>query len=204
MRLIATLCTWVFIALTLAACSGSDDDAAESPTAVTASPTAATAPSTPTPLASMPAGTETGVAEVDEVLAVLLRDDDDAFQDLVQPREVACTTVVGLGGPPKCAGAPGSPPDGIIVSAFPVLHCEGGWLFDAESVRLGSDDLELHSVYALSLPGPLFDEPYMPQPEYAIVLAGPEGAPPEQVYLEDGAIVVTQVSCDPLLPPAMA
>ena len=59
----------------------------------------------------------------------------------------------------------------------------------------------MHSVHSLSLGGPLFDEQYMPQPDYAIILTGEEGTPPERVYVRDGRIVLTQVACDPALPP---
>src|SRR5690606_23908839 len=134
-----TFLTAVSLLLVLAAtaCAGDDEPTATetppSPTA-SASPTetaTSTAEATVPPTATAtPAGTEsptstpdavvdlTGDPALDAVIEVVRAGDAAALAALMRPHEVKCTTVQGMGGPPKCwqdGSAPGEVQDGTVV-----------------------------------------------------------------------------------------
>jgi hypothetical protein len=104
--------------------------------AATASPTSTAAPSVPTPPpwpAHHPAGTRTGVAQVDAVIAALEARDVDALVALalalVQEREcVLGARQPGIGAPVCADGEQLLTP----VRVFPSSRCELGWLREAE------------------------------------------------------------------------
>lgn len=56
--------------------------------------------------------------------------DRAALAALIEPQRIACMNVEGLGGPPDCRAAPGTPSEGTIVEAFPYGTCEREWQFD--------------------------------------------------------------------------
>lgn len=134
------------------------------PPTVTSAPTPTALPThTPEPLPDyLPAYSldiTTGVAAVDEVLAVLQTGDRAALLAQIQFLEAACTNEMGMGGPPKCwGGGPSSEidpplPEGSLVEVFPVVGAEGMWVFipGIEPVldRLGRVD-GIYAVYTLN------------------------------------------------------
>ena len=70
------------------------------------------------------AGTTTGVAAVDKVLAVLSSSNAADIQALLVYASSGCTKAEGLGGPPKCKE---NEAEGTQVEGFPVLGAEGSW-----------------------------------------------------------------------------
>jgi len=81
---------------------------------------------TSTPVAPERAGyppeTRTGIQIVDVVIEAVLADDLEAERELIHYTTTGCTTVSGLGGPPKCRADEG---EGTPVEVFPVLGVEG-------------------------------------------------------------------------------
>jgi len=168
------------------ACSDAEDDPTPeaSATAVLAEPTATSEPEPTTAPAptqqpgdeTPPAGTTTGIPAIDAVIEDVLAADSDSLVDRFVYASAACTSAQGLGGPPKCSQAPGSPPDGTTVQAFPVSSCELGWTYDLQPIvsQFVARELELFAVLELDLPGPLFDEPGMPVLDHAIIFQSEE------------------------------
>lgn len=111
------------VLLVFSACDGGDDDGGAPPGP------SATPEASPTSAASPGAG-RTGIEAVDRVLAVVENGDPVAFEALLRARSIPCSTAAGVGGPPPCSGAPGMPPEGTPVEAFPYDTCEREWQFD--------------------------------------------------------------------------
>lgn len=84
---------------------------------------------------------ETGIEELDTVIAIVESGDRAAVRDAIQLSTQPCTTALGAGGPPKCE--PGET-DGDIVEVFRYVGCEPGWL------RVGSLDGTLDEAFAHS------------------------------------------------------
>ena len=111
-------------------------DPVSEPTGAPAIPTTSDAPSEPTntpvteitPATSSPPSQpvpapETGIPEIDRVIAIILENDIASRRDLVQFSTSGCTHEMGIGGPPKCL--PGQE-EGTPVEHFPILGHEGG------------------------------------------------------------------------------
>ncbi len=97
-------------------------------TTVTATTTASPSATAPAPSATASPGERvTGIAEVDSVLAVIRSGDANAIEQIMEPQDLACTTRVGLGGPPKC---PDGVADGTVVTVFPSSASSLVWSFD--------------------------------------------------------------------------
>ena len=226
------------IALLIAGCG---DDTADEPT-VTAEPSPTTSASptdtptgtaTPTATATatatdepvdplLPPSTQTGLADVDRVIAAILDFDGDysKLDALVRYTETACTLQLGGGGPPKCWGVPGAAQvEGTPVVVFPFSVCEGEWAPRSESLQrilamlveppdasgaaAGAAPIEVYGVYSV----PLVAEPSdWPAGEYAIVLAtrSDGGLRGTTVRVADGGIVSIEFGCGPVFPGAMA
>ena len=156
---------------TAVACSG-DDAPQPTPTVSLATripfPTSAPAPTAtatavPTPrpgAATAPQGTQTGDAGIDQIIAALLAKDVATLARLYAPFAVPCTNGQGLGGPPKCEHAPGTPPDGTPVRAIAGGNCEGGWGFDPLKMASAITEVSHHlfGVVRLDTPRPLHRE----------------------------------------------
>jgi hypothetical protein len=139
---------------------GSTTLPAESPIArPTQSPTAA--PPQRPGADTAPSGNVSGIAEIDAILTPLVAGDARELAGLVRLTETACTTLQGVGLPPPYALAPGSPPDGSLVKAFPLSGCEGEWTYDAEGAfrRLLMNEPHLFAVIALDTPMPVLGSP---------------------------------------------
>ncbi len=160
-------CFAVLVAL-VAACDGSSQP---SPS-FTALPSATIAAPSPTPTASVPTGTETGIASIDNVIRAVLSGDEAGLTSLFRFTETACTNFLGMGGPPTCLNQPGKPSEGTLVKAFPVSSCEAEWRTDLAPVAdsLLTRQPQLYGVVQLNLTAPIWGLPYYPQPEYGVLL----------------------------------
>ena len=215
-----TLLLPLILAMLLVGCAGDDDapTATATPEA-TASSTATTPPDpTATPTTSpSPSPTETesptstpdAVVDLtsdpalDAVIEVVRAGDAAGLAALMQPHEVKCTTVQGMGGPPKCwqdGSTPGEVPDGTVVESFPMPVCELEWQPD---VAVAADlmlDAPGEWYAAVSVDGPLFGgetffgEPYLPDPDRGLIVVTPTG--PLLVLLEGDDIVYASRFCE--------
>src|SRR5687768_10480075 len=211
-RLLVLLVLPVF----LFACGGDDDSpsptatvAGETPRAtMTVAPaTATTAPATATvsPQATatpgVPTGTTTGDAATDRIIAVMLAGDVDGIASVLATTETPCTMMQGVGGPPKCAQAPGSPSNGSPVRAFPFSTCEGGWTYDLKqhATLLVRNKLSLYGVARFATPQPPYtNETGYPSMEQMVLFEFSAGGTPRIgliVGVTDGKVVYTRHIC---------
>jgi len=140
---------------------------------------------------------------LDAVIEVVRDGDAAALAALMRPHEVKCTTVQGLGGPPKCwqdGSAPGEVADGTVVQSFPMAVCELEWQPD---VSVAADTMleEPGEWYAaVSVDGPLFGgetffgEPYLPQPDSGLIAETATGA--VLLLLDGDDVVYASRFCD--------
>jgi len=113
-------------------------------------PTSTGAVAQPPTAESAPPDRETtsNIPAVDKTVAVILSNDYGARRELVRLSTAGCTTVMGLGGPPKCE--PGQA-DGTAVEYFPVRLLQGeGWAFSAGNSHeaLDFEATRLYSFYS--------------------------------------------------------
>lgn len=124
---------------------------------------------TPTPIAPERAGyppeTRTGIQIVDAVIEAVLADDLEAERELIHYTTTGCTTVSGLGGPPKCRA---DEAEGTSVEVFPVLGVEGRHVRreDIDRVFLPGSKA-LYAVY--HVPADAYEEDYYPAGGYGVV-----------------------------------
>ena len=222
MRLLTFTALSLFVALATMACAEDDDPPATA--TVTASPTTAASPtgtatSSPAPTATdSPTATATatesptstpdavvdltGEPALDAVIEVVRAGDAAALAELMRLHEVKCTTVQGMGGPPKCSRGGGSSeevPDGTVVESFPMAVCELEWQPDVSVVADVMLDEPGEWYAAVSVDGPLFGgetffgEPYLPSPDRGLVFETPSG--PLLLLLEGDAVVYASRVC---------
>ncbi len=222
-RLVLTVLSFV-VAVANLTCAGDDGPGAtETPAAATATPTASASPTasaTPSPTATpspsatptatdAPTPTPTGAADLtgepalDAVIEVVRAGDTAALAALMRPHEVKCTTVQGMGGPPKCwqDGSPaGEVPDGTVVESFPMAVCELEWQPDVSVVASTMLDEPGEWYASVSVDGPLFGgetffgEPYLPTPDSGLVIDTPSG--PALLLVEGDNVVYASRFCD--------
>ena len=200
-----------FVVMLLVSCGG--DDAPE-PTATASLPTripfltsasipTATATAVPTPrpgAESAPHGTLTGDGEIDKIIAALMAKDVATLAGLYAPFVVPCTNGQGLGGPPKCEHAPGTPPEGTPVRAIAGGNCEGGWGFDQLEMASAITEVthDLFGVIRLEIPRALHGEAGYPLVDH-LVITEFQPNPGERFAirfsLSDGRIVSQNGSC---------
>lgn len=183
------------VALGLAACADEDPAPTTIPTSTATPEATATASTSPTPEAD-----PTGIAEVDEVIAMVAAKDIPGLVDRVAWIETECRTVEGLGGPPRCEDGEA---EGTVVRVLPAAACEGYFVREADTL-IGSfvqQAQRLHSV----VEAPTYErqEPYWPVGDYYInYVADVFG---EQVghrlVIEDGQIALLFFGCNH--PPAL-
>ncbi len=158
-------------------------------------PTAIVVPPTPAPgqlPALQPAGTTTGIADLDAVIKAVLGNSLPAKRGLVRYVTTPCTTAQGAGGPPKCA--PGEA-DRAPVEVFPFVAAEGEFVRRDGIDRVLQFTVEgLYGVYRV--PDSAFRAAYWPAGQYAAVFVekGIKGQQVSEVvqtivYVESGAIV---------------
>lgn len=177
-------------AVLLAACA----DEASSPEIPTAASTATGAASvTAVPTAT---GRETGIDAVDDVIAAVASGDAVSLAALIRPQRVPCANVQGLGGPPNCGAAPGAPPEGTVVEAFPFYTCEREWLFDLDTFAERWLTLigDLYAVVRIDTPTPPEE---LPDGGYGIIYenADPAIETAHALILTDAGIVSADSLC---------
>jgi hypothetical protein len=186
----------VLLALLLVGCRGG---AAPSPTPASPSATAEASP-TPTPPAtpSVTPGQPIPQAIQDVVLAGT-GGEAARVAALAKYQQVACTTVQGAGGPPKC---PPGTAAGTSLRVFATGTCQGEWTEDAAGAitRLMARPLQLYAAAQLRIPLP-DPEPGWPKGPYAVVFSASQpasGSPSTVYFILDGSNVLrAHAACDP-------
>ena len=177
---------------------------APEPTGTATAPATASPSATPTPDGGdgLPIVDLTGEPALDAVIEIVRAGDVAGLAALMRLHEVKCTTVQGMGGPPKCwqdGSAPGEVPDGTVVASFPMAVCELEWQPDATVVANTMLEGPGEWYSAIRLDGPLFggetffDEPYLPNPDHGLIFETPTG--PVLFLLEGDAIVYASRFC---------
>jgi hypothetical protein len=141
-------------------------------------------------LQAHPAGTRTGIAAVDPVIAALERS-SMVSQDLIAWRKVECQepTIEGIGGPPEC---PPGVSTGTPVDVISGAACEGYWRVrpaDGSGVRLALGPGDRLYAVARAAPGD-------PGAEYVVVYVS--GERPEwgkTVYVTGGKVTGDWSGC---------
>jgi len=132
-----------------------------------------------------PLSTRTGLAEIDKILDVLARDDDEELRSLIQFTDAECTQAEGLGGPPKCRAGEAQ---GTPVEVLPFLGSEGSFLRRDEIEKWqGVDATGLYAIYEVS-PAVIFEQ-YYPAGEQVILLVEKEPQSAVALRISDGRIV---------------
>ena len=116
--------------------------------------------------------TTTGIIAVDQTVAAILSNDYDAREELIRFSTAGCTTITGLGGPPKCASGQA---EGTPVEYFPVRRIPGeGQPIPPEEIDgpLSFEVTDLYTIYSQS-PESRFDD-YSLAGEYGLIFETPE------------------------------
>ncbi len=127
-----------------------------------------------------PQGTQSGDPDIDRIITAVLAGDVDTLVASVELTETACSRLLGVGVPPNCEGAPGSPPDGSLVKVFPMSACEGEWTYDVGDAmeRLLSNQPQLFAVIRVDTPIPVQGIPGFPLQDHLILLESTLPSPP--------------------------
>jgi hypothetical protein len=133
-----------------------------------------------------PSGVETGIIDIDAVIAAALSGDPEQLRPLLGLLTTPCTLAEGLGGPPKCTAGEA---EGSEVTAFPFLGSEGGFAREDELDGL-LDSLDIGGLYGVYIvPRDAAEEPYWPSGDYGLVFTG-NGTPSAYTLLmAEGRVV---------------
>ena len=145
----------------------------------------AVAPRTPASDAGYPLDTKTGIHEVDTVLAAVASRDPEKLHKMIKLTTAPCTTVDGLGGPPKCRSGEAA---GTLLEVFPVLGNEGSYLRKNEINSL--DVLNVNAIYAVyRVSQGALNEPFYPPGNYIVYFVPRENEPVVALHVAEGGIV---------------
>ena len=129
--------------------------------------------------------TRIDIEEIDTTLAAVASGDRTQLESLINYTTAPCTTLEGLGGPPKCREGE---LEGTLVEALPSIGSEGSFIREEEiDVWTGVDADALFAVYRVSENG--VEEQYYPRGEYAIVFLSHEDGVAATLRIVDGRIV---------------
>jgi hypothetical protein len=120
-------------------------------------------------------------------VALSLLDSQYNWQDYIQFLTTPCTTVDGLGGPPKCETGMA---DGTPVEVFPLSDAEGHFATPETIDQVLKNWLKrLYAAY--KVPSDAYQEPYWPAGEFGLLFERDvNDVPfPVTVFVEDGKIV---------------
>lgn len=132
-----------------------------------------------------PLTTQTGLAEIDNVLAAVASGDGQELRSLIQFTSAQCTQAEGLGGPPKCRAGES---EGTVVEVLPFLGPEGSFLHKDEIEDWqGIDVTGLYAIYEVS--SDVRVEEYYPAGKYAILFVGKDGQSLIVLRVSDGRLV---------------
>ena len=123
--------------------------------------------------------------ELQDLIAIVESGDRQALLSVLEFNSASCTTVEGLGGPPKCAP---DEPDGTVVEVLPFLGPEGHFL-RRENLETwpGLKVMDLFAVYVVS--DQAYSDAYYPSGKYAIVFKGRQPNSIITLQVRNGKIV---------------
>lgn len=132
-----------------------------------------------------PLDTQTGIPDVDNVLAAVAGGNPRELYALVNYTVAPCTTAEGLGGPPKCTEGEA---EGTLLEVLPLIGSEGGFIRKNEIGRWpGIAVVGLYAVYRVSESA--LNEEYYPPGEYMILFVPRENEPAVDLRVASGGIV---------------
>jgi hypothetical protein len=107
----------------------------------------------------------TGIAELDQIIEIVLANDIEALRSAVQFTQTACTLQDGLGGPPKCAEGE---EEGDPLEVLPILGPEGHFIRSEDiGAWQGLDVSDVYAAYKVSKSA--YNDPNYPRGTHAIV-----------------------------------
>lgn len=175
-------------------------DSADAPATVAAptSTVAVTATPEPTGLPSPavtpgPGPRPTGDRTLDAIVEAVAARDVATLTSFVRLEEIGCTTLVGLGGPPKCREGEA---EGTVRSVLPVSSCEGEWS-DWPAATLGRFAAMSRGLYAAVDAAAVEFPPEWPEPEVFLVFHMDGGGLPfaSRLVIADGRVVMAYFGC---------
>jgi Tol biopolymer transport system component len=129
--------------------------------------------------------TRTGIEEIDRVIDVVFRGNTAELLEIMDFLATGCTTLDGLGGPPKCVEGQEK---GSLVEVFPFLGSEGHFLWRTDTTEWQGINISgLFAVYRVSENA--YTDPNYPRGEYAIVFLGNNDFTDYTFNVTDGLIV---------------
>jgi len=132
-----------------------------------------------------PLTTRTGIPAIDNVLAAIESDDPQELSAQIRYTVAPCTTVDGLGGPPKCRDGE---PEGTMLEVLPFLGSEGSFIRKSEiGTWNGIGGYSLYAIYRVSENAPV--EEYYPSGDYAVLLVSSDGNTALSLRLGNDGIV---------------
>ena len=141
---------------------------------------------------------ETGIAALDAAIATFLSNDVNARRELVQYTTTGCTTVDGLGGPPKCVEGQA---DGTPVTYFPVLGPGEGSPVLPVNIDQSIDVVVAELFAAVRLGQPVVVDEYYPAGTYGLIFRAAAGEGPSGIHArldENGRMVRLDYLIGPL------
>jgi hypothetical protein len=127
---------------------------------------AACSPGAPAPAA------EAAVPHLEALVSAAATGSSEDLLDLVQLSQLPCTTVEGLGGPPKCQAGEA---EGTLVEVLPVLGPEGHHMRRTElSSWTGIDGAQLYAAFRTS--ESVYSDEFYPAGEYGVAFLLPDEA----------------------------
>lgn len=107
----------------------------------------------------------TGIVELDKIIDIVLSGDASGLKSIVKFTQAKCTSVEGLGGPPKCMQ---NEKVGSVIEVLPILDSEGYFVRKDEMKTWdGIDVSALFAVYEVS--ELVYSDENYPAGEFAIV-----------------------------------
>ena len=122
--------------------------------------------------AAPPQTAEAAVPHLDALVSAASSGSSEEVLDLIQFSSLPCTTVEGMGGPPKCQAGEA---EGTLVEALPVLGPEGHHMRREDfSSWTGIDGAQLYAAFRT--PESIFSDEFYPAGEYGVAFRLPDGA----------------------------
>lgn len=130
-------------------------------------------------------GIQTGIPEIDRIIAAVTGGDAGELRSLVRFTTAPCTTADGLGGPPKCQDGEA---EGTPVEVLPFIGSEGNFI-RKENIEdwPGVNAADVYAVYRVS--DNALNEDYYPAGEYLIVFMPDKNGDTTALRIADGGIV---------------
>lgn len=136
-----------------------------------------------------PTTTRTGIPEVDVVIEAFLSGNAEARRELIRYTIFPCTSVTGLGGPPKCREA--GVAEGTPVEYFPIMGPGHGQPMLREAIESWPDFMtgEVKGLYAVFKVPESDSSPDWPAGKYGLIFLDDDGASIVVARVQGGWIV---------------